>query len=280
MDKKLKDLKNEYMHIAPDKDFKERIIKDMKKRPSKIRITLSITTAACMCCIITLNAVPAISVYAQDIPVIKQIVNVLTLGRFEMNDGSVEAKIEAPQIDGLLNEELEERLNREFKENADVVKEQFIKDVQELKENFGDDAHLGVDMSYEILTDTEAYLVIDVYIVNTVASSSTKHTYYNINKNTGELITLEKVFAADKDYREKVSEYIFGEMERRNEEEGAMYWTSKDHFAGEDTVKAVKNFNKFYINEEGDIVICFDKYEIAPGAQGSSEFVLPDSITE
>ena len=30
----------------------------------------------------------------------------------------------------------------------------------------------------------------------------------------------------------------------------------------------------WYINNDGDLVIVFDKYEIAPGAQGESEFVI------
>ena len=34
----------------------------------------------------------------------------------------------------------------------------------------------------------------------------------------------------------------------------------------------------FYINDDGNIVICFDKYEVAAGAQGSPEFVIPEKV--
>lgn len=280
MDKQLDELKNEYMKIKPDSEFKERIEQIMKenKKVRKFPIGLSIAAAACICCIVTLNCVPAVSVYAQSIPVVKQLVNVLTLGRFEIKDGNMEANIAAPQIIGLENKELEDKLNREFKEYAEVVKEQFINDAKEIKETAGSDVHFGVDMDYTVLTDTDDVLAIDVYVLTAVGSSSTKHTYYNINKKDGTLLTLEEIYAKKNGWHEKMEQYIWSEMKRRNEEEGAMYWEADDEFAGEFSKSAVQGFDKFYINKNGNTVICFDKYEIAPGAQGNSEFVIPDDL--
>ena len=37
---------------------------------------------------------------------------------------------------------------------------------------------------------------------------------------------------------------------------------------------------RVYINEAGNPVIVFDKYEIAPGCMGSPEFKLPNAIAE
>ena len=61
-----------------------------------------------------------------------------------------------------------------------------------------------------------------------------------------------------------------------NEEEGGMFFLAED---GEiDGFDKISENQKFYINNDGKIVICFDKYEIAAGAQGSPEFVLPDEV--
>ena len=56
-----------------------------------------------------------------------------------------------------------------------------------------------------------------------------------------------------------------------------MFWLkSEENPEGFEKISADQ---KFYINSDGKIVVCFDKYEIAAGAQGSPEFVLPDEVT-
>ena len=34
-----------------------------------------------------------------------------------------------------------------------------------------------------------------------------------------------------------------------------------------------------YINDNNELVICFDKYEVGPGSTGLAEFVIPKEIT-
>ena len=54
-----------------------------------------------------------------------------------------------------------------------------------------------------------------------------------------------------------------------------MFWVDDDVFEGFEKIADDQNF---YINNEGNIVICFDKYEVAAGAQGSPEFVIPEDV--
>ena len=49
------------------------------------------------------------------------------------------------------------------------------------------------------------------------------------------------------------------------------FW--EDELAG----KIDKNQN-FYINNNGEIVISFDEYEVAPGYMGVVEFTIPNSV--
>ncbi len=100
--------------------------------------------------IATVNIVPEIPVAAQEIPVIKEIVNVLTFGRFKMQKNGYEADIITPEITGLMDKELEKKLNDEFKENADIIKKQYLADVADLKNEFGDETvHMGLKMDYK-----------------------------------------------------------------------------------------------------------------------------------
>ena len=138
----------------------------------------------------------------------------------------------------------------------------------------GEDAvHMGVNSDYIVKTDNDNILAIDVYILNTAGSSSTVHSFYTIDKKSGRLLTLEGLFKKDADYVKVLSDYIKQEMKRENEENDGLF-----ELDGEWAFKGIKKDQNFYINNDGLLVICFDKYEVAAGAQGSPEFVIPNEI--
>ena len=77
--------------------------------------------------------------------------------------------------------------------------------------------------------------------------------------------------------KETISNYIKGEMKRMNKEEGGYFWVEKDE-TPVDVFEKIKPDQNFYINPNGELVICFDKYDVAAGAQGSPEFVIPKNV--
>ena len=240
-------------------------------------LTKTMYSAACIAVafVLMFNCIPSLAYAVSDIPILGDVVRVVTFGRFEVQEGGYEAKVVTPKVEGLLNKELEEKLNKEFQENANAIICAFEKDVKELKKVYGDDFHLGVEANYTVRTDNEDILAIDSYIVNTVASSSTKHSFYNIDKKTGTLIELESLFKKDADYVTPISEYIINEMRKQNEEGTGYFWVDEDYIA---PFKKIKEAQNFFINDNGNIVICFDKYEVAAGAQGCPEFEIPYSV--
>ncbi len=266
----------------PENDIKLITKKESKVMEEKTRKSVFIrrmglgaagVLAALVLCI---NCVPGIAYASREIPVIGDIVRVVTFGRFEVDKNEIDVNVVVPQIEGLLNKELEDKLNNEFKENANSVITAIEKDIKDLEKEFGEDFRLGVDASYIIRTDNEEILALDTYIVNTVASSSTRHSFYNISKKTGELIELKSLFKNNADYVSVISEYITTEMKKQNEKGEGAYWIgSESDFPGFEKIKENQNF---FINGTDNIVICFDKYEVAPGAYGCPEFEIPKEV--
>ncbi len=256
-------------------------IDDMKKKVVSLnwlkKTAYSVATAAAAF-VLVFNLIPGLSYAASDIPVLGDVVRIVTFGRFEVSKENYEAKVVTPKIEGLLNKELEEKLNAEFSQNASAVIAAFEKDVKELSEEFGEENfHLGVEANYVVRTDNEDILAIDTYIVNTVASSSTTHRFYNIDKKTGNMIELESLFESDADYITPISDYIKGEMKKQNADGSGFFWIEEEDIEPFEKIKKDQNF---FINDEGNIVICFDKYEVAAGAAGSPEFEIPGHIIE
>ncbi|MBN7773832.1 DUF3298 and DUF4163 domain-containing protein [Clostridium aminobutyricum] len=281
--KDFNDLKYDYENIRASDELRERVKNTMKKENRKNNVwksCIGLAASLIIMLMLVVNFIPSFAYAMSDIPVFAPIIKVITFGRYESADNGYSAKVITPRIEGLLDKELEKRLNDELKENANAIILAYEQDIKQLKEEFGDETvHMGVESDYIIKTDNENILALDVYLLNVAGSSSTKHTFYNLDKKTGELLTLKGLFKDHADYVTVLSDYIKNEMIRRNQEEQGLFWIDgeTENFEGFKQIKADQNF---YINNDGQIVICFDKYDVAAGAQGSPEFVIPDNIVK
>lgn len=279
--KELEKARKDYENIKSSPQLMKSVQNTIKKQSAKTIILKSFASAAAcfiLVSVLAVNLSDKLAYAMSDIPVLSSVVRVITFGRYENSDNGYEAKVFVPKIEGLLDKELEYRLNNEFRENADSVIAAYERDVNALKEEFGDETiHMSIESNYEIKTDNDDILALDVYIFYASGSSSTKHSFYTIDKKTGELLTLKGLFKKDADYVSVLSEYIKGEMKRLNEEEEGMFWIDGEEDVLEGFAKISPEQN-FYINDAGNIVICFDKYEVAAGAQGSPEFEIPSDV--
>ena len=57
--------------------------------------------------------------------------------------------------------------------------------------------------------------------------------------------------------------------------ENVTYWGVNDDVSEESEFIGVNEDTLFYVNEDGDVVVSYDKYDVAPGAMGIQEFVIP-----
>lgn len=167
------------------------------------------------------------------------------MNRYEYKVTATRLIFVTPQIEGLLDEDLEDKLNNEFKENAAAVIAAYETDVKELKaESPDEDVHMSIMSDYTVKTDNDDILALDVYIYTASGSSSTIHHFYNIDKKTGQLLTLPGLFKDDADYVSVISEYITSEMKRLNAEENGMFFIDgeENDFDGFKEIKPDQNF--------------------------------------
>lgn len=258
------------------KALKDRSIYKMKRKKIFKRISIAAASIA-VCATILTAGINSSSVFASTlakVPIVGGIVKVLTFREYTVNEDQFNADIKVPSIEGLENKELENSLNEKYLAENKKLYEEFMADMEKMKEN--GDGHLGVDSGYIVKTDTDRILSIGRYVVNTVGSSSTIFKYDTIDKKDGILITLPSLFK-DASYVEIISENIKGQMiEKMKSDENEIYWVDTDGKEGPiesfDKISANQNF---YIDEEGKLVISFNKYEVAPGCMGIQEFVIP-----
>lgn len=237
-----------------------------------------ITKGASLCAValamsicIASNVSVTVATAMQNVPFIGEFVRVVTLDKYEKKIGGSEAKIVTPKLEGIADEKLMNEINAAMGADAKKLIEEFEKEAEILKEEFGDDVHMGVESNYTVRTDNDDYYAIDIYFFNVVGSSSTTHKFYTVDRKTGEVVALSDIIKTD-EAREKVNGLIKEEMIRRNEEEDGVYWVEDDEYT--EGFKGIKDDQNFFINEDGKLVICFDKYEVAAGYMGCPEFVI------
>lgn len=273
--------RNEYENIEiPDElEFLVRTtIKEQEKKMKRKNIINKSVIAAAVAGVVfvgSINLSSEISYALSEVPVLGSIVRVLTFKTFELKDNNFDAQLKTPAIEGL-DSKLEAMLNEKYLDENQKLYDDFMKEIDELKKADMDEAHMGIASGYEVETDTDKLLVIGRYVVNTVGSSSTTIKYDTIDKQNKILITLPSLFK-DEAYIDIISENIKAQMKEQMKDENNVYWL-EDEMMGDENFSKIDKNQSFYITKDNQLVIAFDKYEVAPGYMGNPEFIIPSEL--
>lgn len=270
----MSELKQDFYATLPPNQLEKRITKTISKEIMKRR-TKQYASVLTLCFVLFvggLNFNESFAMAMNDVPIIGAIVKVLTFNFATIDTGHITANVETPVITGLTNEVLEETLNAKYYEENKALYDEFINEVGDLSTFEG---HMGFDTGFVIKTDTEDLLSIGRYYVNTAGSSSTTFEYDTIDKKEGLIVTLPSLFK-DQTYIEVISNYLIEEMQRQmKEDEGKIYWVGDTEI---EPFESIDERQDFYISSDHKLVLSFDKYTIAPGYMGITEFVIPTEL--
>lgn len=273
--------RNEYENIEiPDElEFLVRTtIKEQEKKMKRKNIINKSVIAAAVAGVVfvgSINLSSEISYALSEVPVLGSIVRVLTFKTFELKDNNFDAQLKTPAIEGL-DSKLEAMLNEKYLDENQKLYDDFMKEIDELKKADMEEAHMGIASGYEVKTDTDKLLVIGRYVVNTAGSSSTTIKYDTIDKQNKILITLPSLFK-DEAYIDIISENIKAQMKEQMKDENNVYWL-EDEMMGDENFSKIDKNQSFYITKDNQLVIAFDKYEVAPGYMGNPEFIIPSEL--
>lgn len=277
MSEQLEQLKRKYKNtpIPDELDFVvKKALQQRKKRRVSMMKPLVGVGAAAVILIAGINASPAFANALSEVPLVGSLVKVLTFTEFQVDDETAKADIKVPAVTNMENKTLEAALNNKYLEESKKLYNDFTAEMEELKNNGG--GHVGVESDYVIKTDNDQILVVGRYVVNTVGSSSTIFSYDTVDKKNQLLITLPSLFKDDS-YISLITENIKEQMrEQMKADPEKVYWVE-----GPMSFETIAKDQSFYINDQGKLVISFDKYEVAPGYMGVLEFVIPtDAIAD
>lgn len=215
---------------------------------------------------------PSFAKSLKDVPIIGQLVMLITSREILEYDKYMNAEIKIPKIIGMSDLASQDKINKMLAVNAQKVFESTKKEalfVKEMAEKSGIDKELPANayQNYEMKSVTKKLLSFQIVTLKIGASGYETQKCYNIDLVSGKVISLNDLFKEKFEYQNKLKTIIGIQMKKQTiSDAGASYF--------EDELKIEKNQN-FYINKEGRLVITFDEYTIAPGSMGRPEFEIP-----
>ena len=229
--------------------------------------------------LILLNCLPALATTLESIPVLGSIIRVLDLRTYTLFWKNAELSVQQPEITG---ENLTPDLSYGVSEGNDKIDE-FVAQMEEKFLWYAGqryEGHTGADVTYTILRDDPAMLILRFDATINVGGSVDYCRHMALDKTTGTILTLADLFLPDSDYVSLLSQEVLSQMEEAVAQGKGSYFIPGGIWSESDWFKSIAPDQDFYVNEAGELVLVFEEYTVAPGNMGTPEFVIPTQVVE
>ena len=264
------------------KKMKEaRRMEQRARNKKRIIRTVSAAAAVVAAFVILPNTSASIALAMEQIPVIGNLVEVVTFRDYSYETDRNMADIQVPEIqvsDQADTGDVQDKLNKTTEEiNAEIqrISEDLIAEFEaglEYEEGYQD-----VVVNSEVLTTTQDYFTLKLLCYQGAGSGYAWNYYYTIDLNTGERLKLKDIFKEGADYITAISENIKEQMQAQMDADDSVYYWLHDEIE-EWNFKSITDETSFYINEKGNVVIGFNEGDVAPMYMGTVEFEIPAEV--
>lgn len=285
------EIKEDYLNIEMSKEQFERLcvkmeevkleerINDKRRRRSQLSAVAAAFLAAFM---ILPNTSVEVAMAMEKIPLIGNLVEVVTFRDYEYASDDKNADIQVPelkpgqtaansQVQGNLEQSAGE-INAEIQEIADELQAEF-------EARLEGEGYLNVTVTSEVLTATEDYFTLKLLCYESEASGYQWNYYYTVDLTTGQRMALRELFVEGADYITPISENIKDQMQAQMDaDENVCYWLDEE--MEEYNFRSITDETSFYVNETGNVVIAFNEGDVAPGYMGAVEFEIPEDVIQ
>lgn len=256
-----------------------RSIAKQKKNKNRIfyyfKILATTTVASFVLFVVTVNSNSTFASSISEVPIIGDIARIFTIKEYQEEDELKLVNVKMPALENTGNTELENRINYEILTKINEKIEEAEKRAEEYRDaviqtggSLEDFHPINIEVNYEVKYSTNEIVSFVINKFETLASAYNEQDFYNIDITNGKELNLKDVLGAN--YKQIVDNSIKKQIEERKKDTKNSYFdVSEGGFNGIED-----EYQNFYINENGNVVIVFQKYEIAAGYMGIQEFEI------
>lgn len=256
-----------------------RSIAKQKKNKNRIfyyfKILATTTVASFVLFVVTVNSNSTFASSISEVPIIGDIARIFTIKEYQEEDELKLVNVKMPALENTGNTELENRINYEILTKINEKIEEAEKRAEEYRDaviqtggSLEDFHPINIEVNYEVKYSTNEIVSFVINKFETLASAYNEQDFYNIDITNGKELNLKDVLGAN--YKQIVDNSIKKQIEERKKDTKNSYFDVSE--GGFDGIE--DEYQNFYINESGNVVIVFQKYEIAPGYMGIQEFEI------
>ena len=299
----LQNSKSEYEDIIIPEELstltQELLAKNSKQKKNTISLIwkygMSSVAVLIVALTIALNTNQAFAMTLLDMPVISHLARILTVRSYEEigeeSDSVHNIKVELPAIVDSENPLNDSTVTNDSLENGtpitdinaeiERISEDYIKAATQRAEEYKEaflatggteeewaEHDIQISVSYDIKAETDQYLSFVLYATENWTGAYQEAHFYNLDRQTGKAVTLDDLLGTE--YITIANESILTQMDERLANDANLMYFGQDMGGFE----SISDITSFYINGDGNPVIYFPKYEIAPGAFGAQEFEI------
>ena len=296
---RIEDGKNIYGDIEIPKELSAMvdglIKKDRRKKAERkvifmIKRCAAAAAAALVVFTAGLNTSQAFAEGAAELPVIGAIARVLTVRSYHQDEGDYKIDMEVPAIEdsnsadasggeftSLVNAEIEKIVDdytNEAKAEFEEYKEAFFATGGTEEEWAGRQMDIIVD--YDVKYQKSPILSLELTTAKGWVAASEERHYYNLNVLEGKELKLEDLLGDD--YINICNAEIDRQIkDQLANDESLSYFGYGDNELTDASFRTIDENTDFYINSDGQVVIVFPEYSIAPGYMGWREFAVGEA---
>lgn len=293
-----KDAKDIYDHIVVPEELDARLRAALKSAPKPkrssgniVKFTRQAAAAAAalfLCFTIGLNTSESFAMEMSKLPVIGTVAKVLTIRSYETTHSNTTTTVTIPEVQVETPAEEVQKVvtdvNAKIQSLVDEYTAQKYKEIESYREIFFTEGgteeewekrSIDVNIDYEVKHQSTTMLSLLLNAWISWFNFEEERHFYNIDLITGKELTLIDFFGEDAyEYAENC---VLQQMNERiaDDPENIVFWGINEAEDMGNEFIGVTEETSFYVNADGNVVIFYQEYEVAPGFMGNQEFVIP-----
>ena len=141
-----------------------------------------------------------------------------------------------------------------------------------------DKGYGSIYIDYETITNTDKWFTLKLTVSEIQASSNTYFRLYHIDRVHGTYVNFGDLFDS-KDF-DAIEQIIRAQMEAEMAADSeVVYWTESTELG--QSITGLSAEQNFYFDDDGNLVVVYNQYEVGPGSMGCPQFeLLPEEYME
>lgn len=225
---------------------------------------------------ILVNSLPAFADTMNQIPLLGEINHVFLLSSYSKEDKTYLLKVSYPKIKDIKNSALEANINRSIQDIIDQLVECLEKEEQIAKQAFEEEnipyvqRHVTID--YKVTCCNDRYLSFFLQLTEEQNQDYVETFHYNLDQKRGKNLTLNDLYGAD--YQNIINTQLHTQMKARMEQNPSLTYYIDGYEEPSFLFSGIKENQSFFLDENEQVNILFQSYEVAPGYMGAQVFTI------